>query len=99
MVLGMLAINLNYDIKYDILYARVSNYSPSYGDENNGIVTFYSISTDEISGMAIYNAKKRIQCGDLALVTLPIPIDLNSVQVQTLLNRPEKGSWCTLQLS
>ena len=96
---GMLAINLNYDRQYDILYARLSNYVPSYGDDDDGIITFYSISTDEITGMAIYNVKQRLNQGDLSTEMLPIPIDLNSLPVQTLLNKPENGFKCTLQLA
>lgn len=96
---GMSAINLNYDSKFDILYARLSDYSPSYGDEDNGIVTFFSIATDAITGMAIYNAKQRIQQGDIEAEMLPIPVNLESADVQTLLYRPEKGFKCTLHLT
>ena len=95
----MLAINLNYDSKFDILYARVSDYSPSYGDEDDGIVTLYSIDSDEITGMTIYNAKQRIQEGVVDMSSLPIPLDLNSTQIQTLLFKPENGFRCTLQLA
>lgn len=95
----MSTINLNYDSRFDVLYARLSSYTPSYGDEDGGIVTFYSIETDAITGMAIYNAKQRIQRGDLETSMLPIPIDLNALPIQTLLNKPENGFRCTLQLA
>lgn len=95
----MSAINLNYDSKFDILYARLSDYDPSYGDEEDGIVTFFSIATDTITGLAIYNAKQRIQSGDIEAAMLPIPIDLGSLAVQTLLYKPEKGFKCTLYLA
>lgn len=95
----MSAINLNYDSKYDILYARLSNYTPSYGDDDDGIITFYSIATDEITGMAIYDVKQRLQKEGIDTDMLPIPIDLNSLSVQTLLNKPENGFKCTLQLA
>ena len=95
----MSTINLNYDSKFDVLYARLSNYSPSYADEDGGIVTYYSIETDAITGMAIYNAKQRIRQGNIDTSMLPIPIDLNALPLQTLLNKPEKGFKCTLQLA
>lgn len=95
----MSTINLNYDSKFDVLYARLSNYSPSYGAEEQGIVTYYSIATDMITGMAIYNAKRRIQCGEIEISMLPIPIDLNIAQIQMLLQKPENGFNCTLHLS
>ena len=95
----MSTINLNYDSKFDVLYARLSNYSPSYGAEAKGIVTYYSIATDMVTGMAIYNAKQRIECGDIEMSMLPIPIDLNIAQIQMLLQKPQNGFKCTLQLS
>lgn len=95
----MSTVNLNYDSKFDVLYARLSDYSPSYGEEEEGIVTYYSIKTDAITGMAIYNAKRRIQQGDLEMSMLPIPIDLNALSIQTLLHKPDSGFRCTLQLA
>ena len=95
----MLVLNLNYDSKYDILYVRTSEYTPSYGDETDGVVTFRSIDTDAVTGMAIYNVKTRVQNGDINESMLPIPINLSSLAVQTLLYRPEKGYKCTLQLA
>lgn len=95
----MSILNLNYDNKYDILYARLANYSASYGDEIDGIVTFYSIETDKVTGMAIYNAEKRIRCGEIVDKNLPIPINLNAEVIQTLLYNPEKGFKCTMVLS
>lgn len=96
---GMSTLNLNYDAKYDILYVRLSNYSPSYGDEDDGIVTFYSIETDNITGMAIYNAKQKILEGSINGSLLPIPVDLNAAAIHRLLYKPEKGYKCTLQLA
>jgi len=96
---GMSTINLNYDSKFDVLYARLCDYAPSYGDDENGIVTYYSIATDAVTGMAIYNVKSRVQSGEMRNCALPIPIDLYSMTIQTLLNHPEKGFRCTLRLS
>lgn len=95
----MSTINLNYDSKFDVLYARLSDYAPSYGDEDGGIVTFYSIETDAVTGMAVYNVKQRIQQGDIEASMLPIPIDLKSPPIQTLLTKPENGFKCALQLA
>lgn len=97
---GMSAISLNYDRKFDILYARRFDYTPSYGDDNeDGIVTYYSIETDAVTGMAIFDVKKKLQRGEIQESLLPIPIDLYSTIVQTLLNDPEKGFQCVLQLA
>ena len=96
---GMSVLNLNYDSKFDILYARMSEYSPSYGDEEDGIVTYFSIETDEITGMAIFNAKKKILNGDIDENMLPIPIDLGAIVVQNLLLHPEQGYKDTLILA
>lgn len=96
---GMSVLNLNYDSKFDILYARVSEYEPSYGDEEDGIVTYFSIETDAITGMAIFNAKKKILNGNLDVDMLPIPIDLNAIAVQNLLLYPERGYKDTLILA
>lgn len=95
----MSEVYLNYDRKFDVLYARLSNYLPSYGDENDGIVTLYSIETDKITGMIIYDVKKRIQAGKIDVKFLPIPLDLNSAPVHSLLSRPQDGYKCTLQLT
>lgn len=95
----MLTINLNYDSKFDILYARSSNYSPSYGDEVDGIVTLYSIESDEITGMIIYSVKKRLQEGSIDINSLPFPLDLTSAQIRSLISKPDNGFKCTLQLS
>ena len=95
----MSTLAINYDAKYDILYARFSDYSPSYGDEDDGIVTFYSIETDSVTGMAIYNAKKKIHAGSIDRSRLPIPIDLDNIAVQRLIYEPEKGYKCTLLLT
>ena len=95
----MSTLNLNYDAKYDILYARRSDYSPSYGDECNGVVTYYSIETDCITGMAIYNIKEKMRTGSINGSHLPIPLDLNAVAVQCLLHKPENGYKCTLLLT
>lgn len=96
---GMSVLNLNYDRKYDILYARLSDYVPSYGDEEDGIITYFSIETDAITGMAIYNAREKIINGDLDGFMLPIPIDLNATAIQKLLYNPEYGYKGTLQLT
>lgn len=95
----MSILNLNYDSQYDILYARLSDYTPSYGDEDDGIVTFYSIDTDAVTGMAIYNVKTKIERGEIDGALLPIPIDLQATPVQTLLYKPENGYKCTLRLA
>lgn len=96
---AMSVLNLNYDRKFDILYARLSEYLPSYGEEDNGVVTYFSIETDAITGMAIYRAKERILNNNLDAAILPIPIDLNSASIHNLLYNPDHGYKATLFLA
>lgn len=74
----MSTIAIDYDKKYDILYARLPFSDHSYGSENNGIVTFHSIETDEVTGMAVYSFKERLEKGSINLNELPVPIDLTN---------------------
>lgn len=80
----MLNINYNYDKKFDILYARLPFSGHSYGEESaNGLVTFHNIKTDAITGIAIYDFKKRLENGGLPIP--PIPIDLAGQKVKSLI--------------
>lgn len=80
----MLNISYNYDKKFDILYARLPFSGHSYGEEsNNGIVTFHNIQTDAVTGVAIYDFKKRLERGGIPIT--PIPIDITSKKLKSLI--------------
>lgn len=93
-------LNLNYDGKFDILYARFPSSKPSYGEEDeNGIVTFFDIQTDEVTGMAIYGAKRRTEAGENFRGLLPISLDMNCQDIKRLFYKPELGFRCILNLT
>jgi hypothetical protein len=82
----MLTLQINYDERHDILYARVPNYSPSYGDESDdNVVTYYSIDTDEKTGMAIMGFKNKAQNGIINCCDLPFPLDFNNTEIKRIL--------------
>ena len=77
-------LNLDYDKKFDILYARFPFTGHSYGEESDdGVITFHNISNDSITGIAIYDFKKRYEKGTLPF--LSINIDLSSSNVKSLI--------------
>lgn len=84
----MQTINLSYDKKYDILYARYPFNGHSYGHEDdNGIITYYNIQTDHITGMAIHSFCKRFNTGKLNLRSLPVPLDSVISNIQSLIKQ------------
>lgn len=93
-------LNLNYDRKFDILYVRFQPYTPSYGeDDGNGVVTYYDIETDNVTGMALFDAKKRLEDGAINSIGLPIPIDMSCDTIRSLIYCPERGYKCKLSLA
>jgi hypothetical protein len=69
-------LNLNYDRQHDILYARKPYSGPVYGEEdNNGVITYFNMESDAVTGMAIYNFKQRVENGQLDAEDLPIEIN------------------------
>lgn len=56
----------NYDITYDTLYISFADRSNSYGvDVGNGWVVTKDIETEEITGITIFDAKKKYQASKL----------------------------------
>ena len=79
-------LTANYDKEFDILYVRLTPYPASYGDEDdNGVVTLRSIADDSISGMIIYDFKKRLENGEIRSLDLPLGIDLRSPSLLDIL--------------
>ena len=72
----MNTINLSYDKKHDIFYARFPFTGHSYGDEDeDGLITYRNIENDSVTGLAIYSFKERLNAGNIYLDQLPIPLD------------------------
>lgn len=82
----MSAITMDYDKKYDIFYARYPLGEHSYTEEDdNGIVTYHSIKTDKITGIAVYAFKRRLKDGTLRLSALPVPLDMYQNKINSII--------------
>lgn len=79
-------LRFNYDKKNDILYISIGAPKPSYGDElEEGIVIRKDFTTDEITGITIFDFRKRLENNDTHLEHLPLPERLKDYDVKTLL--------------
>ncbi len=82
----MQTINLNYDKKYDILYARFPFSGHSYGREDeDGVITYHHIENDSVTGIAVQDFKERLNSGRLDLKLLPVPLDTIVSQIRKLI--------------
>ena len=82
----MQTINLDYDKKYDILYARFPFSGHSYGKEDDdGVITYHNIETKTITGIAVQDFKERLNAGNLNLKLLPVPLDSLIAKIQSLI--------------
>lgn len=59
-----------YDEINDVMTFTVSD-DESYGEEKNGITTFYSLNTNYVTGVVIENYSKRLPTGELDFLNLP----------------------------
>lgn len=76
----MSAVAMNYDRKYDILYARYPNAGHSYGEENDdGVVVYHNIENDSITGVAVYSISEKLKSGKFDISMLPVPLNINTV--------------------
>lgn len=72
-------LNLNYDKKFDVLYISIGDPKQSYGEENTpGLVILKDIITNEITGVTIFDFKKRLNENTLKDLDLPIKIDFSN---------------------
>lgn len=72
-------LKINYDQKFDVLYIKIGDSKSSYGDEDvPGLVVFRNIETDVITGITIFDFKKRMNDKSILDLDLPIDIDLKS---------------------
>lgn len=79
-------LNLDYDKKFDILYARFPFNGHSYGEESaDGVVTYHNIENDSITGVAIYSFKKRLENGTIFNVHLPFAIDFSGTTIKKII--------------
>ena len=61
----------SYDEQHDVLYIYYKGRKHSYGKEHpEGIITFKTINSDELSGYLIYDFKKRSAAGELDISSL-----------------------------
>ena len=52
---------IDYDSKYDVLYVALANMENSYGTEDSeGILVHRDMTTKEVTGITIFEFKKRI---------------------------------------
>lgn len=81
----MSPVAINYDKKFDILYARYPNAGHSYGEEDdNGIVTYHNIETDAITGIAIFSISQKLKDANFDLSALPVPLVKSKVDTVML---------------
>ncbi|MFA5306941.1 MAG: DUF2283 domain-containing protein [Candidatus Babeliales bacterium] len=73
-------LSLNYDKKHDILYISIGTPKPSYGEEDTpGIVVLKDMSTNEITGITIFDFMDRINKNTISDINFPISIDFKEV--------------------
>lgn len=69
-------IKLNLDQKNDVLYVAFSDMKKSYGDEiQNGVVVFYDIDDDSVTGVTIFDFMERYKNKRLEELKIPCEID------------------------
>ncbi len=74
---GYCMLSLKYDKNHDVLYISIDYPRPSYGDEIlPGVVILYHMETDEVTGVTIFDFKKRLDDNSLWSLELPPEIDL-----------------------
>lgn len=66
---------INLDRQNDVLYIAFSDMSNSYGDEDNGTITFYDLVTDQITGVTIFDFLKKYYNDEMNSITLPPKVD------------------------
>lgn len=73
-------LKINYDKKFDILYISIGTPIPSYGDEEiPGLVVLKSIETGELTGITIFDFKKKVEDKTINEIKMPIEIDVESI--------------------
>lgn len=71
-------LKINYDKKFDVLYVTIGEPKPSYGDEETpGLVILKDINTDEITGVTIFDFKKRLENNMIDELNIPIKLDID----------------------
>lgn len=71
---------LNYDNKFDILYISIGNPVPSYGEEETpGLVILRDIKTNQLTGVTVFDYKKRVNTNTIKELNIPVEIDINSI--------------------
>lgn len=82
----MQTMKIDYDRRFDTLYAAVSSNLNSYGDDSsNGVVIMRNMDTDAVTGITILSFLKKYKSG--CLPELPPDIGL-SIESDILPNLP-----------
>jgi hypothetical protein len=82
----MTSIKLNYDSLNDILYAEKSPHVPSYGDDYKDMTTvFRSIESDDLTGIEVYDFKRRYLSKDFDFPTSPLKVRIPRKVVKDML--------------
>lgn len=68
-------ISGSYDERHDVLYVCKQDKGYSYGtDDNNGLVTFRSMETDEVTGIIVYDFLKKFTSNEIDISALPFDV-------------------------
>lgn len=79
-------LKYNYDKENDLLYIRYADSGPSYGEEDdNGIVTFFDMSSDKITGATIFDFKEKLKSGFFKTAKLPLRIKPDNSRILKLI--------------
>lgn len=72
---------INYDSDNDILYLSFAEPKPSYGEEKyEGVIFRYDFITEELSGITIFDFKKKMQDNYFSQLDIPQNIDFKSIE-------------------
>lgn len=65
----------SYDEKEDVLYVCRKDTSYSYANEDSdGLVTFRSMETDEVTGIIVYDFLKKLTSNEIDISALPFDV-------------------------
>ena len=81
----MYTVRMSYDKKYDILYARCMGAGYSYGEDQDRLIVYHDMETDDITGIAIFSAGEKLGKGELDLSSLPLPLNAFNQKIQNLI--------------
>jgi len=73
-------LTFNYDKTYDVLYILFSDDDNTYGDEDEcGIVLHRNFSTNDITGVTIFDFEKKYRANQLPALNFPVELDYSEM--------------------